>query len=233
MGAAGAEWLSRLPHGRSATARLAARVALAAFTALAVLVPSASAIRRRVVIFNLTPTPLVKPDRVFFQADAGPYLTMLKWSGWGTRRATGRGRWILDCSHGGPSCAPGAPSLDYPARYVLSQLVPCPRFGAAGRSYRAGIVYIYEPGHTVTKRFPSDYDWCAKPPTLAEAKSAVARYAVRKLGAQQPSVSCKRAGQTDVSCTARWMRNRQTARKNFDVFALLTPRPHIVVRPLR
>lgn len=40
----------------------------------------------------------VKPSTIFLTANSGPYLKKLKWTGWGTHKAVGRGRFISDCA---------------------------------------------------------------------------------------------------------------------------------------
>ena len=53
---------------------------------------------RKTALFNLTYTPKIKPSRVFLSASSGPYLKKIKWSGWGTNKTVGRGRFISDCA---------------------------------------------------------------------------------------------------------------------------------------
>jgi hypothetical protein len=104
-------------------------LAAVALLGLTVAASSALAAAPRTVIFNLSASPLSQPDRVFFQADAGPYLRDLKWADWGTATSVGTGTWELDCSNGGPSCGASNAVTTYPATYTVSGLAPCPRFG--------------------------------------------------------------------------------------------------------
>lgn len=57
---------------------------------------------QKTVIYNMFPTPEVKPARYFLTANSGPYLRNLKWKGWGTAKAAGKGRFISDCASCGP-----------------------------------------------------------------------------------------------------------------------------------
>jgi hypothetical protein len=81
------------------------------------------------VFFGTEPSPEVAPQRIFFQADAGPYIRDIRWTGWGTETATGHGRFVSDCA----SC--GTPEHK-PATIVMRGLVACPQFGAF--VYRSG-----------------------------------------------------------------------------------------------
>jgi hypothetical protein len=208
----------------------AARLLGALVLGLLVFVPPAAA-APKVVIFNMYPSPLVKPDRVFFQADAGPYLSDLQWSGWGEPTALGTGKWVLDCSNGGPSCGADDPSESYPARFTLSDLAPCPRLGPDALSYRSGVVEIDRPAGTTTYAFGSDYDFCARRPTLVAARSAVARFATRRLHASHPTVACHVQGSTDVECTARWTRRGRAEKRDFYVSAAMST-TRLYVTPL-
>ncbi len=40
----------------------------------------------------------VKPRTIFLSANAGPRLAALKWTGWGTAKATAKGRYVSDCA---------------------------------------------------------------------------------------------------------------------------------------
>lgn len=73
---------------------------------------------RKTVIFNMYPTPEVKPGRYFLSANSGPYLRNLKWKGWGTGKATGKGRFISDCA----SCGPRE---NKPVRITFFKKKPC------------------------------------------------------------------------------------------------------------
>jgi hypothetical protein len=194
--------------------RLSALAVLLTLAGLAALAPAASATPAaattaaapKVVIFNMYPSPLVQPKRVFFQANSGPYLDKLTWPTWGAATTTGTGAYTLDCTNGGSACGADTGLTTYPARYVLSDLGPCPRVGANVQSYRQGYVEIDRNGGTDHVDFASDYDFCAKPPTLQAAKAAVTKHVVKKLHAVKPKVTCKLepVDQIDVDCFARW-----------------------------
>src|SRR5690242_19432740 len=57
---------------------------------------------KKTALFNLTFTPQVIPNRVFFTANSGPYLKKLKWKNWGEAKTVARGRFISDCASCGP-----------------------------------------------------------------------------------------------------------------------------------
>jgi hypothetical protein len=89
----------------------------------------------RAMFFGTEPEPFVAPQRIFFTADAGPYLRDIRWTDWGSEFAVGHGRFVSDCA----SC--GTPEHK-PAVVVMHGLVACPQFG--------GFVYRY--GH-FTRQF--------------------------------------------------------------------------------
>lgn len=90
---------------------------------------------RKTALFNLTYEPKVKPNRVFLSANAGPYLKKIKWSGWGTNKTVGRGRFISDCS----SCGI---KENKPMKLTLYKIRPCPKYGVM--AYRKGYLKIYD-----------------------------------------------------------------------------------------
>jgi len=194
---------------------------LVALLGLAVLAPGASA-APKTVIFNMYPAPLVQPERVFFQANSGPFMDKLVWSGWGSAQATATGTWTLDCSNGGGGCAPGDPSLAYPARYTVGDLAPCPRFGAGATSYRSGSIEVDRPEGTQTIPFGSDYDFCAKRPTRKAAIAAVTRYVEKRLHGRHVQVTCSVARDVDRECKATWKRSGKTKKREFDVSNRMT-----------
>jgi hypothetical protein len=184
----------------------------------------------RTVIFNLTAAPLERPDRVFFQANSGPYLADLTWAGWGTERAVGTGTWTLDCTNGGGSCGPEDRGIErHPARYVLSGPVACPRFGADARTYRDGVVEVDRDGGTQTVPFDSDGGFCVRRPPVTTAKAAVRRYLVQRGPARSIVVSCRVTGPQDFECKARWTQRGKRRIRGFFVFA--TEGGKVVVRP--
>lgn len=210
--------------------RIVVTTLLLAILACGLSVAGATAAAPKTVIFNMYPSPLVKPDRVFFQANSGPFLDALQWTGWGEATATGTGTWRLDCSTGGVSCAPGDPSLAYPATYTLSDLAPCPRFGPKAQSYRSGVVKITRPDSTVTQSFSSDYDFCAKRPSVAKGRAAILAY-LRRHHARRASATCKARDGVSLDCVARYTTAKGKRRsREFDVWADMTGR--ITARPL-
>jgi hypothetical protein len=207
----------------------AARILVAAALGVAVLAPGAAAAPPPPVVFGLTPQAQVEPTRVFLQADAGPYLRDLRWTGWGSPTATGTGTWELDCSAGGPSCGASTAITRHPGTYVLSDLAPCPRFGPDGRSYRRGRVTIdLQDGTSRTVALPSTYGFCAKRPTGAAARAAVRRFAQRRLHASGVNVRCHPSSGIDLDCVARWTTStgRRTQR-GFNVSGRLHSAPRV------
>jgi len=194
---------------------LAAAAALAALTAAS----GALAATPRTVIFNLSDAPLSQPDRVFFQADSGPYLKDLRWTDWGTATSVGTGTWELDCSNGGASCGDSTAVTTYPATYTVSGLAACPRFGPAAQTYRKGTIVIDMPGGPVTKDWPSASSFCRTPPTKVKAEAAVARYVRLHQHVAPRSVSCGKLDGTARECTARWRTAGRTHKGSFDVTA--------------
>ena len=57
---------------------------------------------KQVVFINLFYETEMRPARIFFTANSGPYLRNLKWTNWGKARATAHGRYISDCASCGP-----------------------------------------------------------------------------------------------------------------------------------
>jgi hypothetical protein len=206
-------------------------VRLALLLALAVPGTAAAATTPAVVVFNLTAEPKIEPARVFLQADAGPYLDALRWSGWGSPTATGTGTWVLDCSSGGPSCGASTAVERHPARYVLTGLVACPRFGAGAQTYRVGTIAIDRDGRTDTVRLHSETDHCAPRPSHRAARAAVARFLRARRHADPARVRCRSAGATDLECRARWRTSSGAVKRGrFFVFARLDRPP--LVRPV-
>jgi hypothetical protein len=181
----------------------AVRFLVLAALGLAVLAPSAVA-APATVFFNLTTAGQVQPSRVFFQADAGPYLDALQWTGWGSAAATATGTWILDCSNGGPSCGSSTATTRHPATFTLTDLAPCPRFGAGATVYRRGSVAIDEDGTSRTVALDSGDAFCARRPSAAAARAAVRSFARRRLRAHAVTVRCHVVSGIDLDCTARW-----------------------------
>lgn len=59
--------------------------------------------------------PEFEPERVFYTADAGPYVYDITWSGWGTAEAVGEGTYDA-----GSNVPAGTPEKTEPARIVLT-----------------------------------------------------------------------------------------------------------------
>ena len=91
---------------------------------------------KKVAVFNLTETPLVKPSRIFLSANAGPYIKSIRWSNWGEAKTVGRGRFISDCA----SCGP---KENKPAVITLWKLETCK--SPKVRSYRYGKLRVVDP----------------------------------------------------------------------------------------
>ncbi len=100
-----------------------------------------------------------KPSHIFLTADAGPRLVALKWSGWGTSRATAKGTYVSTCA----SCAPPGRR---PATVVFHKIINCTDPAGRGGRYR---VYKYatltteadnHPGTIKTIEIPTNYELC-------------------------------------------------------------------------
>jgi hypothetical protein len=89
------------------------------------------------LIFQTEPQPEVEPVRIFFQADAGPYIDKLTWVGWGTHRAVGRGVYVNECPIG--PCAPT--KFRKKTTVVFDHSAACPAWGA--RTY-SGHTTVYD-----------------------------------------------------------------------------------------
>jgi hypothetical protein len=125
---------------------------LAVLLATLLLPVSAAGAAPPIAIFNLTDTPEVKPHRYFLAADAGPYIAGIKWSGWGTQTATGRGTFIADCA----SCGP---KERVPATLVVRKVRDCPRYGV--RVYRIGVLTVHHAGGRIGReKFPTSPPKC-------------------------------------------------------------------------
>jgi hypothetical protein len=109
--------------------------------------------KSQVVLFNLTAIPSVTPERYFFTANSGPYVKNLRWIGWGTQHAAGRGRFISDCA----SC--GTPE-HVDATLKLSGLTYCRENGLT--VYRRGVMIRTLPDGTMrrTKLYTGFTDDC-------------------------------------------------------------------------
>lgn len=93
--------------------------------------------KSRFVLSNLFEVPLVEPRTIFYTANAGPYVTGLRWSRWGTRRALARGTYVSECA----SC--GEPKR-LEARVILTRPRQSRSFGA--RAYTRQCLRTREDG---------------------------------------------------------------------------------------
>ena len=90
--------------------------------------------------------PLIKPGKLLLSAGNTFYFTKLRWRGWGTSRAVGRGTaWTTDCK---PSCA-ASKRVPHRGRVVLRGAKRCKgktwyarstvTYRAGGRTKRSGL----------------------------------------------------------------------------------------------
>lgn len=174
-------------------------------------------------MFDLFPSPLETPKSVFLTADSGPFIEKVSWAGWGTEKAVGTGTFVDNS--GAPPPVP-----KYPATYTLTDLGPCPRLGSDMTSYRGGVIsYDLPDGTKKTIEFPSDYDFCAKLPTVAAATKAI-EAKVRNRGAvTRFSVRCKKGyDDTYLDCTARFTQKGKRRVRSFTVFGRMNKGPGLV-----
>jgi hypothetical protein len=197
-------------------------ILVAAVGCSAAVAPAAHA-APRTVIFDLFPSPVETPDSIFLTANSGPYIEKVSWAGWGTAKAVGTGTFVDN------SGAP-APVPKYPATYTLTDPGPCPRLGSDVTSYRGGVIsYKLPDGTKRTINFPSDYDFCAKRPTVAAATKAI-KVRVGKRGAvTRFSVKCKNGYDgTYLDCTARFTQKGKRRARSFTVFGRMNKGPGLV-----
>jgi len=121
---------------RAVAAAVTVMVAALALTAA----PGSATKFKNVYWLDVSGTSSMSPHRVFFQANAGPYVKKMNWKGWGSRKAVGRGAYRTSAPCNGEPCPKG------PARLVLRKPVRCtPAFGnKEGKSirvYRRGTLY--------------------------------------------------------------------------------------------
>ena len=91
---------------------------------------------KKVVYFDYHYQPSVKPTSIFLTANSGPYLTKLKWTGWGTEKAVGRGRFIADCA----SCGP---KENRRVRFTFHKKVTC-KYAPNVQIYRYGKIHVID-----------------------------------------------------------------------------------------
>ncbi|MBK5234005.1 MAG: hypothetical protein JJE13_13635, partial [Thermoleophilia bacterium] len=131
------------------------RVIAISFLAIASLFAFGSAAGARsekVVYFDPAYQQSVKPGRIFLSANAGPYLKKLKWTGWGTNKTVGRGRFISDCA----SCG------EYENRAVtitLRKVIYCKAVDV--HTYKFGKIHVKDSRRKRVSRF--DFGTCPGP----------------------------------------------------------------------
>lgn len=103
--------------------------------------------------FGLSLQPEVEPERVFFTANAGPYLRDVTWAGWGAAQAVGTGTYVSDCA----SCGP---KQELPARLVLERPVACAGWGVQVYT-RMRLEKTLPSGEIETRRLGSNDTACA------------------------------------------------------------------------
>ena len=108
-------------------------IAIAACFALAAPGTSAKQSKPPLVWIDMYGQTEKHPDFVFFTANSGGQVHSLKWSGWGKRKAVGRGIY-RDTS----ASYPGKPDLEGPARIVVWKPIKCVlAFGdSQGKTFR-------------------------------------------------------------------------------------------------
>ncbi len=85
-------------------------------------VNAAAKVHRKVVIYDLFQPGLVKPTRLFLNADTPYVIFGLAWKHWGSERAVAHGRWDgLNC---GP-CGPNPIRVKTPVVLTAEHLVKC------------------------------------------------------------------------------------------------------------
>jgi hypothetical protein len=115
------------------TLAIALATAVAAGASTACIAPAAEQGSGKVVVFNLTESPLFKPKNFYLSANAGPQLAQLRWERWGKSTTTATGIYISDC----PSCGP---EERRPAIVRFSGLKACPKYD--GRTYKSGTLTV-------------------------------------------------------------------------------------------
>jgi hypothetical protein len=104
------------------------------------------------VLFNLYPSPAVEPVRYFFTANAGPYLDRLRWTGWGTDRATATAVFVSDCA----SCGP---KVRKRTTVVLNRTITCAPWGIRTKAY-TGYAIVYDTNRRPVRQDIGDSNYC-------------------------------------------------------------------------
>lgn len=120
-----------MKHLTTFRAIAAATVVFVAAFALTV-APGSARTFKNVYWLDVSGTSSMQPHRIFFQANAGPYVKKMDWKGWGSRKAVGRGTYGTTAPCNGEPCPKG------PSRIVLRKPARCtPAFGnKEGKSIR-------------------------------------------------------------------------------------------------
>lgn len=92
---------------------------------------------KKVVYLDYNYQAFVKPGKIFLTANSGPYLRRLKWTGWGTNKAVGRGQYVYDCA----SCIPKEKK---PVTITFRKLIRC-KYAPNIRIYRFGKIHVIDP----------------------------------------------------------------------------------------
>jgi hypothetical protein len=100
--------------------------------------------QKKVVYLDYNYQPFVKPGKIFLQANSGPYLRKLKWTGWGTNKAIGRGQYVYDCA----SCIPNEKK---PVKVTFRKLINC-KHAPNIQIYRYGMIHVIDPKDNDRKR---------------------------------------------------------------------------------
>ena len=132
--------LERMRMRTDRVARRAARPRLVALAVGLAVVAGAPAVAEAAPRYtgDVRYKPLVKPGKLLLSADNTFYFTKLRWRGWGTSRAVGRGTaWTTDCK---PSCA-ASKRVPHRGRVVLRGAKRC-----KGRTWYARSTVTYRAG---------------------------------------------------------------------------------------
>jgi len=100
---------------------------------------------KKVVYFDYNYQESVKPGSIYLTANSGPYLKKLKWTGWGTNKSIGRGRFISDCA----SCGEYE---NKPVTVYFRKLIKC-KYAPNLAIYRYGLIHVKDPTRKRTLRW--------------------------------------------------------------------------------
>jgi len=97
-------------------------------------IADAGAKHKKVVYLDYNYQVFYKPSEIFLQANSGPYLKNIKWTGWGKSKSVGRGRFIADCA----SCFP---KENRAVTITFHKLINC-KYAPNIRIYRYGLIHV-------------------------------------------------------------------------------------------